>query len=394
MPSAEQKKQNFWQTEFGALILLGISAILYSLQGVATKFASDDGKGYTVSEIFFTRAIVQCAVCLTALYKTKIPLIPSDSYLRKLTLLRGIFGCIGFLFYYKTLVSLPLGDAIALMSIYPVFSAIAGWYFLNEQLSILHVGSLLSCLIGTFLIAQPSFIFPEPLWGEQKVDRVGYVTAIVAMITMVIVLIVVRKAKSVKAMQLMLSYSIVSLLLGIILITAQQSKFRGPKLPLFLVCFFAIPGNFLLNFAARFAPVGPASIIRSSDIIFAYIWQIIFFDQDVNPFTILGIIGVLISVWLVGLSKLSCCRKDKISFETLEESDSGEVELGKLSPVPSPTGTSRPLKQASVERLTTSGGSRSYDPFDDYKPSLGVSQELDAELGSGSDADEIQEAKI
>jgi len=394
MPSAEQKKQNFWTTEYGALILLGISAILYSLQGVATKYASDDGNGYTVAEIFFTRAIVQVLVCLASLYKTKTPLIPSDSYLRKLTLVRGMFGCFGFIFYYKTLLSLPLGDAIALVSIYPVFSAIAAWYFLNEQLSILHVGSLISCLIGTFLIAQPTFIFPEPLWGEQKVDKIGYITAIGAMIIMVLILIIVRKAKNVKAMQLMLSFSFFGFVLGLIFIIAQQSKFQGPKLPLFFVCFFAIPGHFLLNYAARFAPVGPASIVRSSDIIFAYIWQVIFFHQDVNPFTILGIMGVLISVWMVGLSKLACCKKDKINFETLEESDSGEVELGKLSPAPSPTGTSRPLKQASVEMLRVDGDSRNYDPFDDYKPSLIVSQELDAELGSGSDADDLQEAKI
>ena len=52
----------------------------------------------------------------------------------------------------------------------------------------------------------------------------------------------------------------------VIFIIAQQSKFQGPKLPLFFVCFFAIPGHFLLNYAARFAPVGPGNYFVHSSL--------------------------------------------------------------------------------------------------------------------------------
>jgi multidrug transporter EmrE-like cation transporter len=220
----------------------------------------------------------------------------------------------------------------------------------------------------------------------QKVDPIGYVTAIGTMFSLVVVLMLIRKAKAASSIQLMSSFSMWGFLIGTILVLIEDQKLHGPVIPLILVIVFALPGHLILNYAARLAPVGPASIMRSSDIIFAYIWQVMFFQERINPWTILGIVAVLLSVWFIALSKMKCCKRDKINFETLEESDSNDLELGKLSPMPSFSEDGRPIR--------TMSKSRSYDPFDNYTPELVVSsaqENSDVELGSDpNDMDDTQ----
>ena len=41
--------------------------------------------------------------------------------------LRGIIGGAGFLCYFHAMTVLELGDAVTLLSLYPVFSVFAGW---------------------------------------------------------------------------------------------------------------------------------------------------------------------------------------------------------------------------------------------------------------------------
>ena len=51
---------------------------------------------------------------------------------RTIVLARGILGGAGFLFDYHCMTALPLGDAISLMSLYPIITLLLARVFLGE----------------------------------------------------------------------------------------------------------------------------------------------------------------------------------------------------------------------------------------------------------------------
>lgn len=67
------------------------------------------------------------------------------------------------------------------------------------------------------------------------------------------------------------------------------------------MCSFA--GQVLLTLALQVENAGPVAIARTSDIVFAFIWQILFFKEVPNIYSILGAFLVTSSVVVTGLRK-------------------------------------------------------------------------------------------
>jgi hypothetical protein len=60
----------------------------------------------------------------------------------------------------------------------------------------------------------------------------------------------------------------------------------------------------MLNYAGRLAPAGLVSVVRASDIVFAYCFEILLFAQRPNFFTWIGVALVLGSLLLIGIEKI------------------------------------------------------------------------------------------
>lgn len=66
---------------------------------------------------------------------------------------------------------------------------------------------------------------------------------------------------------------------------------------------FSFGGQILLTLALQMEQAGPVSIARSSDIVFAFLWQILFFKEIPNLYSVFGALLVILSVVLSGLRK-------------------------------------------------------------------------------------------
>lgn len=66
---------------------------------------------------------------------------------------------------------------------------------------------------------------------------------------------------------------------------------------------FSFLGQILLTLALQVEQAGPVALARSSDIVFAFIWQIIFFNETPNRYSLIGAALVIISVVLTALRK-------------------------------------------------------------------------------------------
>lgn len=66
---------------------------------------------------------------------------------------------------------------------------------------------------------------------------------------------------------------------------------------------FSFGGQILLTLALQMEQAGPVAIARSADIVFAFFWQVLFFNEIPNKYSVGGAILVTSSVLLTGLRK-------------------------------------------------------------------------------------------
>lgn len=304
-------------------------------------------------ELVFMRGVFQGCFVLLALVYFRDPhtgqrLIwcpyGSNAQVRWLVLARGIIGGCGFLCFYFTISSLPLGDATTLLSLNPILTVVAAPIFLDEASRISHVVAAIASLVGCMLIAKPSFLFGNTSSDElhsshpSTYNPMGYITALLGASCAATVYILIRRAGKVGVHTVQLLFSWVtfgvlfSFLLGVVrpMMIAfrearRQQRQQGPVLyedhgttsiSFFVwpedsstwayvlgACTFGSIGHVLLNYAARHAPAGLSSIMRASGIVWSYLLELIIFHQVPYRITLLGVCLILFSLATIAIEK-------------------------------------------------------------------------------------------
>ena len=104
-----------------------LAAFWFALMNVFVKKVSH----LPVMELVFFRCTISSAFCFGGLAKEKISWIGEN---RKLLLLRGIFGTIALLTYFLTLKHMPLGTAVSVQYLSPIFTLIISAWLLKEKI--------------------------------------------------------------------------------------------------------------------------------------------------------------------------------------------------------------------------------------------------------------------
>ena len=82
---------------------------------------------------------------------------------RKLLCLRGFLGMIGLTSIYYGIKLLGPADMVAIVKLNIVFVSIIARVTLKEKINVAHLVSLALSVVGVFMIAQPSFLFPTTI---------------------------------------------------------------------------------------------------------------------------------------------------------------------------------------------------------------------------------------
>ncbi len=235
---------------------------------------------------------------------------------RKVILLRGLIGgAFGFSCYFYSIKTLPLGDAITLLSLYPIYTILMANFFLNEPITCRHVIITLLSVIGGVLIAGPSFLRRSTNPPSEMYNPLGYVTSFVGGTFIASVTILVRKAGTlgIHTLQLLFSWCLFgiagSIIIGMTFGRSIEGEWVIPVqseawLLLFYTCAIGTVAHGLVNYAGRFVPAGLCSIIRSTDILWAYLLEVFVFHQVLTSTTIVGVALVLTSMTMIAWGKI------------------------------------------------------------------------------------------
>lgn len=132
----------------GVLFML-LSALIATLSGAVAKVLSET---MDPIEIVFYRNLLGIIIILYSLKKVRVSINTSKLHL---LLLRGIFGTLAMLFFFYTIATIPLGEAVVLNITSPFFVTILAYYFMKESISTNTIFALIIGFIGVVLIIKP-----------------------------------------------------------------------------------------------------------------------------------------------------------------------------------------------------------------------------------------------
>lgn len=291
------------------IILATLSSLFFSLCSVIVKGLVD----VNPMELASFRFVGVLLPAIPILIYTRQPVFPEGK--RVILLLRCFMGTTGLMLSFYAFRHMPLADASVIIFSTPVFVAIFARVFLKEPCTLFNVVTINMTLLGVVLITRPPLVFgdavPSATESEKYTDKTydiwGPVAAISSTLFGANVYILLRALKNLHFSVIMTNFGGIALVYTLIVCgsigaVCWPSCGRDRWLVVILGI-FSFLGQILLTLSLQVEQAGPVAIARCADIVFAFIWQIMFFGEAPNAYSLFGALMVVSSVILTAMKK-------------------------------------------------------------------------------------------
>lgn len=287
------------------LVLATLSALFFSLCSAIVKWMSDINPMALAAYRFLGVLLPAIPIMI---YHHK-PCFPKEK--RIMLILRSFTGATALMLSFYAFRHMPLSDASVIVFSVPVFTTIFARMFLKEPCGWFSVISVIITLIGVILITRPQVIFGNTVesLGDngQAPEMWGAVAALSSTLFGANAYVILRALKDVHFSVIMTNfgmYGLIQCLIVTLFIGALCLPVCGmDRILIVALAVFSFLGQILLTVALQMEQAGPVAIARSTDIVYAFIWQVLFFKEIPNRFSIIGAILVMSSVILTGLRR-------------------------------------------------------------------------------------------
>ena len=225
-------------------------------------------------------------------------------------------GFYGVLTFWSARV-MDYGDSKALAALVPIFAALFSRVLWKEKLSIFTLVALVVGLAGIALIAKPTFLFGVPDETEKKEYSSFFpLVPLTASILIGLAYSLMRKVGTeVSPFLVSILVSSFSAVDGVVFQAIYRDAFVLPgcyrdRAILFAGGILLYTGLLFINRGTTLEKSGPGLLMKNSDIVFAYIIQIFFFNTVPDAFSTVGAVLVIVSIVLVTADKFlfKSCR--------------------------------------------------------------------------------------
>ncbi|RXM34986.1 Solute carrier family 35 member G1 [Acipenser ruthenus] len=298
-----EKKPAF--TGIGLVYAL-LASFLFSVVALLAKKI----EGVHSVEISLIRCFFQMVFVLPAIIYNKTGFLgPRDQ--RIFLFLRGFLGANAMILLFYAVQQMPLADATVIMFSNPVFTAILAWIFLKEKCTIWDFVFTIFTLTGVILIARPPFLFgsrTEGIEGEYTNHMKGTIAAFAGAVGAACTFVVLRKmGKSVHYYLSVWYYAVIGFIECVIALFAIQEwslpYCGGDRWLLILIGLLGVAGQAFLTKALQLEKAGPVALMRTMDVVFAFIFQFFFLNRAPTWWSFGGAFCVISSTSGIALRK-------------------------------------------------------------------------------------------
>ncbi|XP_074152012.1 solute carrier family 35 member G1 [Sminthopsis crassicaudata] len=275
-----------------------LSAFLFSVASLLVKKIQDIHS----AEISAFRCVFQMLFVIPCLIYKKTGFVGPKGK-RIFLFLRGVFGSTAMILLYYAFQLMPIADATVITFTSPVFTSLFAWIYLKEKYSLWDLFFTIFAIAGVVLIARPPFLFGSSTAGMEEnysYHLKGALAAVGGAIFSALTLVILRKVgKSVHYLLNIWYYVVIGLLESIIVLFVVD-EWHLPhcgldRLFLVLIGLFGLGGQIFLTKAVQVEKAGPVAIMKTMDVVFAFILQIIFLNKMPTWWTVSGALCVVAS---------------------------------------------------------------------------------------------------
>ncbi len=279
----------------GFVALIG-SALAFSLMTVCIKQLQGS---IQVSELVFFRSIFSLFVTGCLIKKEGISPWGKNHIV---LLIRGLMGTGALYCIFKAIDSLPLAAATIIQYSYPIFTTIFAWLLLQEKI---RRRTLLSIAIGWVGIQ----LVVQPFWGTYTNDPLPIKAVSIALLGAILTALAyisVRKlSKEENSLVIIFYFPLVSIPISLALLTNQWTNPQGIEwIWIVGIGICTQIGQILITKGLKILPAGYASSINYTQVIFASLWGLLIFSEQISVSILIGGACVL-GATLISLSGLS-----------------------------------------------------------------------------------------
>ncbi|KAG0335206.1 hypothetical protein BG004_000088 [Podila humilis] len=310
--------------ETKGLIYMTLSALFFSFMSLLVSLTA---KTLPSFQIVLIRGIIQSLLGVIACWYLGISPYGKPEF-RFLLFCRGLAGSCGLACFFYALSAMPLADATVIFFLGPTFTAILGRIVLKEPFGPLDAFASAVSMLGVVLVSKPSVLFlprvlslPEEEEGSMFMQAIidkdnaenrlfGTIAGVCGAMCSAVAYVLVRKIgkQGAHSMQHVTYFGVVSCVVSVAGLYAFQGGYVQPEgsvmwIGLVALGVSAFAGQILLNSGLQLAPLGPGTLMRMNDIVFAFFFQITVQHQHPDLTSYLGASLVMMCTAGMGLNK-------------------------------------------------------------------------------------------
>ena len=253
-------------------------------------------------ELVFFRSLGTLILTFFLLRSRKISLKPNQP---KLLILRGIVGVTSMSLFFLGIHFIPIGSAVTIRYIAPLFGAVLAVYLLNERIFPLQWFFYVLAFFGVVLIK--GFDASISLFGVGVVLGAAFFSAIVY-------IIISKIGKRDHPLLVVLFFMGIATLTGLI---GSFNHFILPEgkewLLLLLLGFFGFFGQYYMTKAFQNGEASKVAPIKYSEVVFTLSFGVYWFDEYYTLTSLIGIALVILSLTMSVLYKAKRIRDEQLS---------------------------------------------------------------------------------
>jgi len=280
-------------------------------------------------QLLFVRCALQIVTMIPIMIASKsCPFGTPDFATRWRIAAQGVLGGFLLLAIYQAVGSLPLGDATAIFFSSPAFTMILSFFILRDHCGFLRVLISVTLLGGVVLLSRPPSIFPPPPLSPSanasnysnhhhhhqpdqymgEYDLVGITAAFMVPLLSAVIVIITRQAKHVHYSVLVFWFAVggqVVSVVGIYCFEENPVLFQGWEAREWALsvtmALVGIVGNILMTKAVFWVTPSKVMVVRSFEVLCAYVLQVTLFDSPTHLTDMFGTILIITAVLFMGV---------------------------------------------------------------------------------------------
>lgn len=317
----QEKNTTLWSRAYrhrGILYVL-FAVFLTSLHSMMVKFYKDL---LDPMEVSFIRFFMQLALPVPIMVHRGISPLPESPKILLMLVVRSLLGMVALTSLFCSFYFIRVGDATAITYANPVLVGIFARIFLKEAFGLLEALLVGTVLCGVFLISQPPFLLSgseENGVGDSSSQFIGAMLAFVTATCLSVTTILISKMGQlqVNSSKIVLYYAAIAAFGTAVLTTIVGGWSIPPcgwiRFSLVLMGIFNCSSQILITHSLSLESSVFVAILRTNEVLFAYLLEFLIFDVYPNIWAIIGVALVLSASTAASLKKMWISKRKGIA---------------------------------------------------------------------------------